>query len=86
MAAIYSRVRFVASCILGVVFAILPALILSSLTARKEGFVLFLIPLAIVFTAAVEKGWAFARKQDAAYIRKQCEKRYAEGKPPLGEG
>ena len=86
MAAIFSRVRFVGSSIFGVIAAIPVALLLSRLTARREGFLLFLLPLAIVFTAGVERGWAHARQRDSKLMREESHKRYAKGKPPIGEG
>jgi len=80
----YRRIRFVGSCIFGIVFAISTALLLSILTAKKDGFMVFVFPLAIVFTVLCERFWARGRKQDAEFMREQCKKRHEEGKPPFG--
>ncbi len=73
----FGRARLLGSGVLGIVLAFPAALLLSTLTARKDGFVFFFFPRAIVFTVFCERVWGRARKQDAELMRE----RYAKGLP-----
>jgi hypothetical protein len=76
----YERARLVGNCVLGTIYALLPALIISILTERNGSFAVSFVAFAILFSILLNRMFRRARTQDKELVRQ----RYLEGKPPIG--